>query len=120
MGAQSHGQERRVVGHATFITVPGAPLGRSLEALLQGCHIGRHLPSGLASNEEWHEEPTDSVALEVEGDRQLRGGVGARFDSDVNHGADGPVHAADAPMVRGIEADQLSSGRSVSETDVPD
>ena len=55
------------------------------------------------------------MPLEVEGDRQVRAGVGARFDRDVDNGPDGPVDAANAPLVRRIEADELRGDRSVDE-----
>ena len=42
-----------------------------------------------------------------------------RFDRDVDNGPDGPVHAADAPLVRRIEADELRGDRPVGEADAP-
>ncbi len=53
------------------------------------------------------------------GDRKVRAGVGAPFDRDVDGGPDGSVHAADAPLVRRIEADELRGDRSVGEADAP-
>ncbi len=63
-------------GAAVFgVALARRSLGRALEALLQSRHIDRHLPSCLAAHEERHEESTDAVPLEVEGDRKVRAGV---------------------------------------------
>ena len=59
------------------------------------------------------------MALEVESDRQVRAGVGARLDHDVDNGPDGPVHAANTPAVRRVEADELRGNGSVGEADTP-
>ncbi len=94
-------------------------LRRALEALLQRRHVDRHLPSCLAAHEEGHEEPTDAVPLEVEGDRQVGARVGARFDRDADHGPDGPVQAANTPPVGRFEADEFRCDRPVGEADAP-
>ena len=92
---------------------------RALEALLQLRHIDRHLPPSLTADEERHEEPTDTVSLEVEGDHQVRAPIGARFDRDVDSGPDGTIHATDAPLVRRIKADELRGNRPIGEADTP-
>ena len=94
-------------------------LSRMVEALFQRSQIDRHLPSCLAVHREGHKEPTDAVALEVEGDRQVRAGIGARLDRNVDHGSDWTIHTTDAPAVRRIEADELSGVGSVGEADAP-
>ena len=43
----------------------------------------------------------------------------ACLDGDVHRGPDGPVHAADAPLVRRIEADDLRGAGRSAEPDLP-
>jgi hypothetical protein len=91
----------------------------ALEALLQGRHVDGHLPSRLASHEEGHEESTDAVPLEIEGDGQEGARVRTWLYRDIDDGSDRPVHAAHTPLVRRIKADELSGGPSVCSSDAP-
>ena len=59
------------------------------------------------------------MALEVEGDSQLRARVRTPLDRHVDNRSNRPVHATDAPLVRWIEADERRGHRSVSEADAP-
>jgi hypothetical protein len=96
---------------------PGAVrrwLCRALEPLFQRPHVEWHLPSGLAAHEQRHQEPTDALPLEVEGDCQVCSGAEEWFDRDVDNGPDRPVHTADAPLLRRIEADELRGDRLVA------
>ncbi len=59
------------------------------------------------------------MPFEVEGDREVRAGVRAGHDGDVDDSPDGPVDATDAPPVRRIEVDELGGGGPVGEADAP-
>jgi hypothetical protein len=89
----------------------------ALKSFLERREIHRHLAVCLSAYDEGDEEPTDSVALELQGDRHLRAGIRVRLHRDVDNGPDGPVDPTDTPLTRRVEAHEFRGVGSVGETD---
>ncbi len=73
--------------------------------------------TSLAHDDKGHQHAAYPMAFEVEGDRELRAGVGESVDGDVDLGSYRSVDAADAPPARCVDAGDLGGDRAVGETD---
>src|SRR5947209_18798797 len=79
-------------------------IGRRLacfERRLEAARVRRHLPGGLAPNNERYQQLPDAVALEVDDDGDARAGAAIqRLNVNGNDAADRPVGAVIGPTIR--------------------